>query len=176
MTSPDEIQAFLTTWDNESRKTVALMKSLPADKYDFRPDPEGRSIGEMAWHLAEGDAYMTLAAVQGKFDFSSKPPGIERPKTVAELAPGFERIHAEAMERIRKLTPADWDRKITFPNGNEMTISHMLWEVVLYHGIHHRGQLGMMSRMAGGKCPSIYGPNHEETVAMKEKMAQAAKA
>jgi hypothetical protein len=35
---------------------VKLLEALPAAKYDFRHDAEGRSLGELAWHLAEGDA------------------------------------------------------------------------------------------------------------------------
>ena len=28
---------------------------------DIRPDPDGRSLGELAWHLAEMEAYGTFA-------------------------------------------------------------------------------------------------------------------
>ena len=28
--------------------------------------------------------------------------------------------------------------------------------------VHHRGQLSVYLRMAGGKVPSIYGPSHDE--------------
>jgi uncharacterized damage-inducible protein DinB len=33
---------------------------------------------------------------------------------------------------------------------------------VLHDQIHHRGQLSVYVRMAGGKVPSIYGPSHDE--------------
>jgi len=35
--------------------------------------------------------------------------------------------------------------------------------------IHHRGQLVMMCRLAGGTPPGIYGPNREEMAAMRAK-------
>jgi uncharacterized damage-inducible protein DinB len=35
----------------------------------------------------------------------------------------------------------------------------------LFDVIHHRGQLSVYVRMAGGKVPSIYGPSADEPVA-----------
>jgi uncharacterized damage-inducible protein DinB len=36
-----------------------------------------------------------------------------------------------------------------------------LW-LMLTDQIHHRGQLSVYARMAGGKVPSIYGPSFDE--------------
>jgi hypothetical protein len=85
----DELQTFLNFWDAEAEKSVAVMRALPADGYDFRPDPAGRSLGELAWHLAEVDGYTTYGIEQGTFTFSVRPPGIERPKSLEALAPAL---------------------------------------------------------------------------------------
>ena len=53
----NEVQTFLNTWDEEAKKTAAMLRALPAGQYDFRPDAGGRSLGELAWHLAEIDGY-----------------------------------------------------------------------------------------------------------------------
>ena len=168
--SAHEHEQFLKTWDAEAQRAILVMNSLPANQYDFRPYPDGRSIGEMAWHLAEGDAYMTFGIENSGFAANTKPPGIERPKTIAELAAGYERVHREAVARVKKLTPADYDRSIPFFNGQPMVIRDILWNVVLHHHIHHRAQLVLMCRMAGGTPPGIYGPNREETQKMMEAM------
>ena len=42
-----------------------------------------------------------------------------------------------------------------------------MWNAIVAHGIHHRGQLSLMNRLAGGKTPGIYGPNREEMAAMR---------
>ena len=96
----------------------------------------------------------------------AKPPNVERPRTVDALAPGYERIHREAAARLRKLTPADLDRTLPFFTG-PMAIRDILWTVILAHGIHHRGQLSLMCRLAGGLAPGLYGPNREEMAAMR---------
>jgi uncharacterized damage-inducible protein DinB len=162
----NELERFLAAWDREAANTAKLLKALPPAQYDFRPDPGGRSLGELAWHLAEGDAYMSFGIDRGQFSMDAKPPSIERPRVVEALAPGFERVHHEAVARLRKLTLDDLDRSIPFFSG-PMTIRDILWNAILAHGIHHRGQLSLMCRLAGGQPPGLYGPNREESMAMR---------
>ncbi|HZD32101.1 MAG TPA: DinB family protein [Candidatus Angelobacter sp.] len=167
----NELQTFLNTWEEEANSTLAMLHSLPEGQYDFRPDAGGRSLGELAWHLAEADGFMTYGIEQGAFVMGAKPPGLERPKTIAELAPGYERVHREAVERVKKLTPADLDRQIVFITGDKPTVRQILWVFLLHHMIHHRGQLSLMCRLAGGTAPAPYGPNRETMAKMREQMA-----
>src|SRR5262249_37345996 len=139
----NELERFLDLWEIESGRTTSLLKALPPTQYDFRPDAGGRSLGELAWHLAECEAYMTVLAKNGKLSPGEKPPGIERPRTVAELAPGFARIHADARGRVASFTLADLDRTVTFFDGRPLTVSRVLWGAMLHHQIHHRGQLAL---------------------------------
>jgi uncharacterized damage-inducible protein DinB len=162
----NELEMFLSTWDREAEGTLKLLRALPSTGYDFRPDPSGRSLGELAWHLAEGDAYMSSGIDAGRFAMDVKPPNIERPRTIEALAPGYERIHREAVERIRKLKVEDLDRSVPFFAG-PMPIRDILWGMIIMHGVHHRGQLSLMCRLAGGQAPGLYGPNREETAAMR---------
>jgi uncharacterized damage-inducible protein DinB len=162
----NELEMFLASWDREAANTVKLLQALPPAQYDFRPDPDGRSLGELAWHLAEGDAYISFGIERGQFAMDTKPPNIERPRAVDALASGYERVHREAVARIRKLTPEDLDRTIPFFSG-PMTIRDILWSAIMAHGIHHRGQLSLMCRLAGGQAPGLYGPNREEMAAMR---------
>jgi uncharacterized damage-inducible protein DinB len=166
----NELEMFLSAWEREAANTVKLLKALPPSQYDFRPDAGGRSLGELAWHLAEGDAYMSFIVERGEFTTHEKPPNIERPRTIEALAPGYERVHREAVARIRKLMPIDFDRAIPF-FGGPMTIRDILWQAIIAHGIHHRGQLSLMCRLAGGATPGLYGPNREETAAMRASAA-----
>ena len=163
----DEIPTFIAFWNREANTTADLLRNLPADQYDFRPDPQARSLGELAWHLAELEAYTTWGIEQGSFQLGVRPPGIERPRTVEALAPGYELIHAGAVERVRKLTPADLDRKLLHFAGNEMSFRQLLWGAILFHMIHHRGQLSILTRLAGGAVPSIFGPNREQMAALR---------
>jgi uncharacterized damage-inducible protein DinB len=160
-----ELDRFIDIWQREAAKTVQVLAALPKDQYDFRPDAEGRSLGELAWHLAEGDAYMTWSIANNSFSSAGKPPGMERPRAVEELAPGYERIHRDAVERVRKLTDEDLERSLTFFNGADLKVRDILWDFVLLHNIHHRGQLTLMTRLAGGQPAACFGPTREMTAA-----------
>jgi uncharacterized damage-inducible protein DinB len=168
MATMDELERFRRTWDREAENTIKLLRALPPAQYDFRPDGGGRSLGELAWHLAEGDAYMSYGVAQGGFSMDMKAPNVERPRAVEDLAPGYERVHKEAVARLSALTPADLDRPIQF-FGGPMAIRDILWDFLISHAVHHRGQLSLMCRLAGGQAPGMFGPNREEMAAMRAK-------
>jgi uncharacterized damage-inducible protein DinB len=175
MAHPNEIDTFRSTWDREAQNTIRLLEALPADKYDFRPDPKGRSIGEMAWHLSEIDGCLSFGVVERRFSVEDNLPELKRPKEVNLLAPGYKKVHELAVERLRRLRNEDLDETVTFFDGRTITIRQVLWEGLLHHLIHHRAQLALLCRQSGGTPPGIYGPNREEMQAMMAKM-QASKA
>ncbi len=168
--STSELQMFLGVWGAEAQKTLGLLRALPADQYGFRPDPGGRSLGELAWHLAEADAYVSYGIEQGTFARGTKPPGIERPETIEALAPGYERVHADAAQRVGRIPPQDLDRQLTYFDGRTLSIRDLLWSAMLFHNIHHRGQLSVLCRLAGGTAPGMYGPNREERARLRARV------
>jgi uncharacterized damage-inducible protein DinB len=163
----NELERFLGTWDAEAANTMQLLRALPSSQYDFRPDTTGRSLGELAWHLAEGEAFMSFGISSGGFNMNMQPPNVERPRTIEGLAPGFERVHREAVARVRALKDEDLDRTLPF-FGRDLSIRDILWNMLISHSVHHRGQLSLMCRLAGGAAPGLYGPNREEMAAMRQ--------
>ncbi len=155
----NELESFNDLWERETAKTIKLLESLPRDGYDFRPDPEGRSLGDLAWHLAEIEGYGSFGIERGGISPDPRPPGLHRPRTVEELRPGFERIHHDAVERVKKLRPEELDRSITYFSGQPIAIRDVLWDFM--HGIHHRGQLALLCRQSGGRPASMFGPARE---------------
>jgi uncharacterized damage-inducible protein DinB len=160
---PTKLQDFSKYWEKETSGTLALMRALPTDQYDFRPDAGGRSIGELAWHLAEVDAYVALGIEQKEFNFDRvKPKHIERPRTLDELEPAFRIVHLEAAARVAQLKPEDWDREIRYADGELWSIGDLLWRKLLMHAVHHRGQLTLLCRLAAGVPPGLFGRTREE--------------
>jgi uncharacterized damage-inducible protein DinB len=158
-----EVQDFLTAWARETSGTLALLEALPTDKYDTRAEPGGRSLGELAWHLAEVEAYVSSGISQGGFAFREKPPHLDRPRRVEELVPAFQIVHDEAVARVATLADADLDREIRHADGNLYTIRDLLWRRLLLQSVHHRGQLTVLCRIAGGVPPGLFGRTREET-------------
>jgi uncharacterized damage-inducible protein DinB len=173
MTPRNELESFRSVWNAEAAQTITLLEALPSDQYDFRPDPQGRSIGELAWHLSEIDACLSFGIAAQRFRLEDEPPNLKRPRETGLLAPGYRRIHEEAVARLANLENARLDDLVTFFDGRRMTLRAVLWEQLLHHLIHHRGQLVLMCRMAGGAPPGFYGPNREEMQAMRAQMETA---
>ena len=167
----NRLHDFLGQWETETRGTLELLRALPPDSYDFRPDAGGRSIGELAWHLAEADAYVTYGIERGSFAFDQKPAHIQRPRTIAALAPQFEVVHADAVARVARLSEADLDRSIANVDGTSWTVRDLLWRKLLLHEIHHRGQLALLCRLAGGVPPGLYGRTREEAAQQQQTAA-----
>ena len=166
--TPQELEFLIKTWDQDAERTIRVLEALPRDQYDFRPDPKGRSIGELAWHLAEGDAYNAMGVETGRFSPDMRPPGMERPRQIEALAPGYARVHREAVARILKVSPTDLERPIEYFTNVTLTGAEILWGAI-FHNVHHRGQLCLMCRLAGGVSPGIFGPNREEMAALPGK-------
>jgi uncharacterized damage-inducible protein DinB len=169
MPTMSELERFRKVWDMESQLTMRLLEALPPDQYDFRPDKGGRSLGELAWHLAEIEGYISLGITKGAVTFQEAPPNMQRPREVKQLAPGYKRVHDEAVARLSDITDEQFDKQIPFAD-RQMTVRDMLFGAILMHLVHHRGQLSLMCRMAGGTAPGIYGPNREDMAAMRERM------
>ena len=171
MRPESELDRFRNIWETEAENTIRVLQALPVDQYDFRPDPKGRSLGELAWHLSEIEACLTFGISLGRFRFEDEPPDLKRPREINLLAPGFRRVHEQAVERLRSLEPGRLEEVVTFFDGQEMTLREVLWEGLLHHLIHHRAQLVLLCRMAGGAPPGLYGPNREEMNTLRERMA-----
>lgn len=159
-----ELQHLLRQWDHETKGTEALLRALPLHQYDFRPDPDGRSLGQLAWHLAEVEVYASVGIARGEFRFAVRPPHSERPTTIAALLPAFRLAHADSVGRIERLEPADLDREVPYVDGTSWSIRRLLWDKLLLHAIHHRGQLSLMCRLAGGVPPALFGRTREQAM------------
>jgi len=173
MAHMNEIDTFRATWEHEAKQTLRVLESLPPDQYNFRPDPEGRSIGEMAWHLSEIDGCLSYGVVERRFSFEDNLPELVRPREVRLLAPGYRKVHELAVERLAKVRNEELDENVAFFDGTPMTIRIVLWGALLHHSIHHRAQLVLLCRMAGGTPPGVYGPNREKMAEIRAQMEAA---
>jgi uncharacterized damage-inducible protein DinB len=166
-----ELREFSSAWKKETDGTLALLRALPPDQYDLRPDRGGRSLGELAWHLAEVDAYISLGIERRDFTFAGKPPHLDRPRKIEELAPAYRIVHDDAVERVARLDDHDLGLEIRYADGRQWTIRNLLWHKLLLHHVHHRGQLTLLCRLAGGVPPPLFGRRREETARRPEAAA-----
>jgi len=149
---------LLATVQYEMGLTTGVLKAVPADKLDYRPDPASKTALGLLRHITLEDEWLLNGVASGSF---SAPPddgdgcGIHSPTDAAERYQ--ERIPA-AIQRVAALSSEELDREVDFLGLMKMRVVDFL-SLMLRHSVHHRGQLSTYLRPMGGKVPGIYGPS-----------------
>lgn len=139
-----------------------MLDAFPPTQAQLRPHPRLRTAREIAWLLVQG-ADVATAALAGTL--ASGPLQCPCPETIGEIA-GTLRLRSRALRlALREATEESLAAPVTLPSGvgkrEKITKLDLLW-TLLNDQIHHRGQLTVYLRMAGGRVPSVYGPTADE--------------
>ena len=160
MTEKDQ---FVQTFQRESEITLRQLRAFPQDKGDFRPHEKSRSAKELAWTFVTEQGVADMA-LKGKVDFSGRAPA--PPASLADCIRAFEGACKDTVAKVSKAGDTDLQRPVQFPVGpgkmGDFRAMDVLW-TTLMDQIHHRGQLSVYVRLAGGRVPSIYGPTADES-------------
>ena len=161
---PTPKQQFIDAYNQEHATTLRVLRAFPADQAELRPASKCRTARELAW-IFVGEQGMCAVALTTGFDWSKPPQMPPPPATLAEIMAAFEK----GREQIVALVAAKDDHltgSVAFPTAprtiGDMPLPNFLW-MTLCDQIHHRGQLSVYLRMAGGRLPSIYGPTADES-------------
>lgn len=156
-----EKDMLLSTMEREFPITVRILRAFPADKADFKPHERSRSAKELMWTMALEYRLIVNGALAGTVAFHQDPT----PETLEEIISGYESIFKELVSKIKEMPDADMNANIKFAAGTpmerEMRRGDAFWLAVM-DTVHHRGQMSVYIRMAGGKVPSIYGPSADD--------------
>ncbi|HEV8304616.1 MAG TPA: DinB family protein [Gemmatimonadales bacterium] len=158
-----EKQQFLNTWERESAVTLKVLRAYPAAKADLKPHEKARAAKDLAWNFVfEGVG--GGQAVEGEFKFP--PPNMPpKPGSWDGIVTECERAFRSLADKVRKADDAYLNTTVkTFTGPKQQSDTRrldFLW-FLLMDMVHHRGQLSVYLRMAGGKVPSIYGPSADE--------------
>jgi uncharacterized damage-inducible protein DinB len=163
-TSPK--QRFLETYDKEHETTMRVLRAYPADQAEFKPNERCKTARELAWIFAIEPRLGAMVVLKDVFASgmpSGKPP--EAPTSWQAVLDGVEQAHKEFADAIRALPDEKLDETSKFMVGpkqlGDVRRLDFLW-FLLHDEIHHRGQLSVYLRAAGGRVPSIYGPSEHE--------------
>ena len=146
----------------EQAAFLKVLKAIPAQKRDYRPDPKSRTAMELAWILASEEAGMVSLLDKGEVTWTETAP----PAKSEDIVALFEKSAAEVDRRLAGFDGSRWGQQKTrlLMGGApvwEDTLEQMAWGF-LFDAIHHRGQLSTYLRPMGGKVPAIYGPSADD--------------
>jgi uncharacterized damage-inducible protein DinB len=157
-----EKEMFLAMFEREYGTTLRVLNAYPGAKADFKPHERSMSAKELAWLFVLEQQVVVDGALAGAIDFSKMAPA---PPTMRDVIAAYERIQPATVVKLNQAPEAALNKTVKFPVApktmGDLRVMDVLWGM-LHDQIHHRGQLSVYLRMAGGKVPSIYGPSADE--------------
>jgi len=156
------IVEFTRDWERESTATLQVLRALTDGALPRRVDPEGRTLGAIAWPLV-----LTLGEMGGKAGLTVEAPAEDAgvPGSSHEISATYSRAARSLGEQVgRAWTDAMLADELEL-YGSRWTREGVLQSLVR-HQIHHRGQMTVLMRQAGIAVPGVYGPSREEWARM----------
>ena len=161
----DNRQFLITRRAQEHQAFVDVCRSIPPDKLDYRPHPHSRSAGELIAILVSSERSCSELCDTGKTSYASglqwheKPGVLSADKLIAEYEDAYHALQA----KLTRLDDKTWGRPAWLVGEDHQillkdTVGGLLW-LAFFDAVHHRGQLSVYIRPAGGVVPSIYGPS-----------------
>jgi len=149
-----DMQEFVADWKISKQFTPDVANAMPADSYDFKPNPDEMTFGEQLVHIAVGNAFrfQQITGVQPPFAIDlSKTPPTDKQSATKMLEQSFDYVVAV----LPQITPEQLKRTWlipswkghTDPDGRAMIIN------MFVHTAHHRAQCEVYLRVKGIKPP-----------------------
>ena len=149
---------LLKLFNKEYATTLKVMRAYPEDKLDFTPHERSQSAKRIMSTFVFEMFLMESYVFGEKLDraaFQNYAPG-----DLKTLIDDFEKQTSNVVAKLEKLSGEDMNKIIEFAGAKIVADEFML--MMLFDQIHHRGQMSVYIRLAGGKVPSIYGPSGDD--------------
>ena len=157
--------ALLAEFDHEIGTTRKLLERLPDDRLAWKPHEKSMSFGGLATHLSNLPNWGAMILNEAGFDLADAPPNQEEKTSRADILAAFDAAAAHARGAISKTDAellAPWSLKRGGQQLFTMPRATAFRTFVLYHLVHHRGQLSVYLRLNDIPVPAIYGPTADE--------------
>ncbi|HEX5233719.1 MAG TPA: DinB family protein [Silvibacterium sp.] len=159
-------EIYLPEFDNEMKKTRAILERVPVDKPDFKPHERSMTLGKLAAHVAQLPDFGTVIIEEPSLDFATgkmKPLVMESRE---QLLAAFDENVKKTRKAIAGATDEHWQQmwKLSF-QGKTITENKRFLvyrDMFLNHQVHHRGQLGVYLRLNDIPLPATYGPSADD--------------
>jgi uncharacterized damage-inducible protein DinB len=152
-------QDLIKLSEKEFATTLKMMRAFPEDKKDFTPHERSsdalKLMRTFVFEMYLAQAYL-LGDTLDRSKFQTYQPG-----SVTTVITDFEKETSEILKRMAQLSESDLSKTVEF--GGRTFVADEFMLMMVHDQIHHRGQLSVYVRMAGGKIPSVYGPSADDT-------------
>jgi uncharacterized damage-inducible protein DinB len=149
-----DMQEFVADWKISKQFTIDVANAMPAEFYNFKPNPDEMTFGEQIVHIATANAFRfnQITGIQTPFaiDLSKNPP-TDKPSATKMLEQSFDYVIAVLPQITPEQLKRTWHipswKGHTDPDGRAMIVN------MFVHTAHHRAQCEVYMRVKGIKPP-----------------------
>ena len=156
---------LLAEFDHETATARRLLERIPDDKLAWKPHEKSMSLGALGAHIGQLPNWGQAILERLQIDLASTPPEVPDAASRAAVLLAFD-DHVRATRALLDKTDAELSAYWSLRRGDQeiftMPRASAFRTFVLYHLVHHRGQLSVYLRLNGIPVPSIYGPSADE--------------
>ena len=157
-------EPILSEFRGEAPSIRRMLERVPTDKLTWKPHEKSRTLGQLAWHVANLPGMAAKIVDADEFVVTGAAGG--QGHSTEEIREAFDKNASVFEDRVGKLTDeaamADWRLMV---HGNEIMRRPRVAALrtnVLNHLYHHRGQLSVYLRLLDVPLPMVYGPTADE--------------
>jgi uncharacterized damage-inducible protein DinB len=134
--------------DDAGTKLTKLAEAVPAEKYNWSPGKDVRSVSEVFLHVAAGNfAIPRRLGLNPPADFS--PQGFDKSTTEkAKIVETLKRSFAHAKQAVMTLSDADMEKTADWSGGRKATYREIMFFLAA-HQHEHLGQAIAYARVIG---------------------------
>ena len=151
-------QYLLQLLKKETATTLKVMRAFPEDSLAFKPHERSSSARDVMRTCTFGLFLIQSYVLGEKIDRSIFQT--YAPDRLSTLTTDFEKTAGSVVSRVERLSDSDLNRSMEFA-GRKMVADEFIVAMLLDQ-VHHRGQVTVYIRLAGGKVPSVYGPSADD--------------
>ena len=156
---------LLAEYDHEMGTTRKLLERIGSANLTWKPHEKSMSLGGLATHLSNIPNWGGTILNEASFDLAAAPPNLQEKTSHAEILSAFDATTKQTRAWLDK-TDAELVSPWTLKRGGQEVFTMprvaAFRSFVLYHIVHHRGQLSVYLRLNGIPVPAIYGPSADE--------------
>jgi uncharacterized damage-inducible protein DinB len=157
---------LMAEFDHEIGTTRRLLERIVDEKLSWKPHARSMSLGGLATHLSNLPVWGQLILTEPFYDLATAPPPQTELTSRAEILATLD-DQAKKTRALLDKTDAELVALWSLRRGGlelfTMPRVAAFRTFVLYHTVHHRGQLSVYLRLNDIPVPAIYGPTADES-------------
>ena len=157
--------SLLAEFDHEMGTTRRLLDRVPDAQLSWKPHEKSMSLGGLATHLSNLPNWGHMILDGASYDLAAGPPHMAESTSRDAILAHFDASVKQTRAALDK-TDAEFNARWALRRGDQemfsMPRAAAFRMFVLYHIVHHRGQLSVYLRLNNVPVPAIYGPTADE--------------